>query len=379
LDNVTHTLFAATLARTQLGRAGRGTTAALVIASNLPDIDIITTAGGAATYLKWHRGPTHGPLGIVGLGLVTAAIVTLAYRYVPQLRRNQPDTDAGAASPDASFTMLAVVSTIGALLHVLMDLPTSYGVRALSPFSWRWFGMDWMPIIDIYLLIVLMSGLFFGLRSKAARRWNATIVLTMMAVNYGIRATAHHQALVAAPRLMGPTLPAPCDPASAQSGIIDVWPRPPLAKPPLLPGKRCLVEIAAIPDFTGPFSWRVIAQMSNAFEIYQVDLLDQRLREPETAGDVFWRQVRRYPNNWTPVVETAATSGVGRIFLGFSRFPAARTVVDGEGATVVRWTDMRFVLGVGMADRPRGGPDMFTATVRVDPGGGILDERLGSR
>ena len=108
-------------------------------------------------------------------------------------------------------------------------------------------------------------------------------------------------------------------------------------------------------------------------------VLDQRLREPETAGDVFWRQVRRYPNNWTPVVETAATSRVGRIFLGFSRFPAARTVVDGKGATVVRWTDMRFVLGVGMADRPRGGPDMFTATVWVNPGGEILDERLGSR
>src|SRR4029453_18263884 len=142
MDNVTHTLFAATLARTQLGRAGRGTTAALIIASNLPDIDIITTAGGAATYLKWHRGPTHGPLGVVGLGVLTAVMVTLAYRYVPQLKRNRSGTDAPAAEPDASFAMLAIVSSIGALLHVLMDLPTSYGVRMLSPFSWRWFGVD---------------------------------------------------------------------------------------------------------------------------------------------------------------------------------------------------------------------------------------------
>jgi membrane-bound metal-dependent hydrolase YbcI (DUF457 family) len=379
LDNVTHTLFAVTLARTPLGRAGRGTTAALVIASNLPDIDIVTTAGGVASYLKWHRGPTHGPLGIIALGLVTAAIVKLAYRYVPPSRRNESGKNAGDASPDARFAMLAIVSTIGTLLHVLMDLPTSYGVRALSPFSWRWFGMDWMPIIDIYLLIVLMSGLFFGLRSRSARRWNATIVLTMMAVNYGIRAAAHHQALVAAPRLMGPTLPAPCDSASAQSSLIDVWPRAPIATPAMPPGKRCLVEIAAIPDFTGPFSWRVIAQMSNAFEVYQVDLLDERLREPEAAGEVFWRQVRRYPNNWTPLVEQAATSRIGRIFLGFSRFPAARTVVDAQGATVVRWTDMRFVLGIGMADRPRGSPDMFSATVRVDRSGEIRDERLGSR
>src|SRR4051794_20065708 len=50
MDNVTHTLFALTLARTPLGRAGRGTTAALVLASNAPDIDIVATIGGAASY-----------------------------------------------------------------------------------------------------------------------------------------------------------------------------------------------------------------------------------------------------------------------------------------------------------------------------------------
>src|SRR5262245_12326276 len=80
MDNVTHSLFGATLARTPLGRAGRGTTAALVLASNAPDIDIVTTAGGALKYLEWHRGPTHGPLGVVGLGVVTAAIVYSAMR-----------------------------------------------------------------------------------------------------------------------------------------------------------------------------------------------------------------------------------------------------------------------------------------------------------
>ncbi len=75
MDNVTHTLFAATLARTPLSRAGRGTTAALILASNAPDIDIVATAGGSVNYLSWHRGLSHGPLGIVGLGVVTAALV----------------------------------------------------------------------------------------------------------------------------------------------------------------------------------------------------------------------------------------------------------------------------------------------------------------
>ena len=76
MDNVTHTLFGATLARTPLARAGRGTFAALVVASNAPDVDIIAAlSGGTRTYLAWHRGPTHGPLGVLGLGLASAVVV----------------------------------------------------------------------------------------------------------------------------------------------------------------------------------------------------------------------------------------------------------------------------------------------------------------
>ena len=41
MDNLTHTLFGLTLARTPLGRAGRGVTTALVLASNAPDIDAV--------------------------------------------------------------------------------------------------------------------------------------------------------------------------------------------------------------------------------------------------------------------------------------------------------------------------------------------------
>src|SRR5262245_6082105 len=297
MDNLTHTLFGASLARTPLGRAGRGATAALIIASNLPDIDIVTTAGGSISYLHWHRGPTHGPIGVIAPGLATAAIVTGAYRLLPLLRR-----DATRDHSDVtSFGMLAIIASIGAALHVLMDLPTSYGVRILSPFSWRWFGVDWLPIIDIWLLIILLAGLLFGLRSPAAKRWNAAIVLTMMAVNYGIRGAAHHQALALAPRLLGPTMPQPCDPTAPQAGVVDVWPRTTAAMPVLPAGKRCLVEIAAVPEFIGPFSWRIIAQMSNSYEMYQLDLLDARLTRSDGrsgAGEVFWRRLRRYPNIW---------------------------------------------------------------------------------
>jgi inner membrane protein len=157
MDNLTHTLFAATLARTPLDRAGRGTTAALVLASNAPDIDIVTSAGGALSYLQWHRGPTHGPLGVAALGLVVAAMVWTGSRLLDRLRGNETDGRDGAR-----FGPLALVSMLGVLLHILMDVPTSYGTRLLSPFDWHWFAIDLVPIIDIYLLTVLAACLWFG-------------------------------------------------------------------------------------------------------------------------------------------------------------------------------------------------------------------------
>src|ERR1700674_1982005 len=128
MDNLTHTLFALTLARTPLARAGRGTTAALVLASNAPDIDVGAAIRGTDAYLRWHRGPTHGPLGIVALGLLVAAIVRLG---VPVLDKSKEEEGV------ATWPMLVAVSIIGVLCHVLMDFPTSYGSRVLRPFDWH--------------------------------------------------------------------------------------------------------------------------------------------------------------------------------------------------------------------------------------------------
>jgi membrane-bound metal-dependent hydrolase YbcI (DUF457 family) len=377
LDNLTHSLFGVTLARTPLGRAGRGTTAALILASNAPDIDIVTTAGGAVKYLEWHRGMTHGPLGIVGLGVVTAVLVWIGRRFYDE-RWGKPNAGAGSGatdSQDAPLGMLIAVSIVGVLLHVLMDLPTSYGTRLLSPFDWHWFAMDWMPIIDIYLLMALVIGLL-GRSTPQQRRAKAAFVLLVMATNYGVRAAAHRQALEVAPRLFGPTLPAPCDPRDESTGIVDSWPRPAAPSDPPS-GKRCLVEIVAMPSFTSPFAWRIIAQMSNAYEIHDIDLLDRRYREPESGSEAPWRLTLRYPNVWTPMVEKAATTHLGQVYLGFSRLPAARSAVDSNGATTVRWTDMRFAGGAFALDQPGPRTNPFTATVRLGADGKILSEYLG--
>jgi hypothetical protein len=135
----------------------------------------------------------------------------------------------------------------------------------------------------------------------------------------------------------------------------------------------------AMPSFTSPFSWRIIAQMSNAYEIKDLDLLDRRYREPDSESEAPWRTTIRYPNVWTPIVEKASTTHLGRVYLGFSRMPAARSAVDAQGVTVVRWTDMRFVGGLPGMDQRASRAVPFTASVRVSADGQILQETLGDR
>src|SRR5687768_764702 len=241
MDNLTHTLFGATLARTPLDRAGRGTTAALILASNAPDVDIVTTLNGAINYLAWHRGPTHGPLGVAGLGLIVAGMVWIGSRLL----------DRDRTAMHAPFTSLAAVSLFGVLCHVLMDLPTSYGTRLLSPFNWHWYAVDLMPIIDVYLLAALATCFWFGNRHEWRRR-NVVIALSLMALNYGLRIAAHREALATASRVFGPTLPERCDAAGSQGPLIDRWPiHGPLSDRDA--ERRCVLEIAALPTFASPF------------------------------------------------------------------------------------------------------------------------------
>ena len=274
--------------------------------------------------------------------------------------------------------MLLAVSLIGVMLHVLMDFPTSYGTRLLSPFDWHWFAIDWMPIVDIYLLIALAAGLLFGRGSAAAAKHrNAAIVFVLMAANYGLRGVAHHQALADAPRLFGPLLPPRCDPQMPSPSLIDRWPEARPAGPGDGSRTRCLVQIAAIPTFLSPFRWRVIAQLSNAYEIRELDVLNARLRGPASDTDVPWRVTVRFPNQWSPAVAQAAATRLGRVFLGFARFPAARWIVDDKtGIATVRWTDMRFAGGVLTLEHPVRRPGPFIAIVRIDANGRLLDEHL---
>ncbi len=337
MDNITHSLFAVTLAQTPLGRAGTGTTAALLIASNAPDVDIVAafTQGGVG-YLAAHRGPTHGPLGWLCLGIATAALVRMFSRQ-------------------ARFGRLLPVSILAVTLHGLMDLANPYGTRLLSPFDWSWYALDWLPIVDPYLLAALLTGMILMSIRSTARPRIAAVLLMIMAGDYTLRAAAHQRALEQATEGMQGSL-APCPPVSLARWSGRVIPSDG-DQPP------CVVA-SALPLFTSPFEWRAVRQWPDGSELFDLDLRRGR------RGAAVW-----FPNQQSLWIQRASRATTARVFLAFARLPSVR-VFSRDGQVVVQWSDLRFLGGLTQpADRRVAG--LFVATVRLDRQGRIIRENLG--
>jgi membrane-bound metal-dependent hydrolase YbcI (DUF457 family) len=341
VDNITHSLFALTLANAGLRRAGRGSTAALLIASNAPDIEVLTTlTGGRIGYLAAHRGPTHGPLGFA-LALAAGVVVWLAVRA------------SGKRSESASLLALVGVSSIGVLGHILMDFATSYGTRVLSPFRSTWYGVDWMPIIDVFLWAVLAAGC---ITARVRPEWRARVAISALLVlgcDYAVRAAAHGVALHEAVTIQ------------AQTTAMKT-PHPDTVFSYHNPGDPAELP-AALPTLTSPFRWRLVTRVPGGFQVRTLNLLDRSL---EDDGIVF-------PDDGGALVERASSSHLAQVFLDFSRFPAADAIGHRDGRTTVHWYDLRF------AEPPLGTSDgrrytsPFAVWIRLSPAGDIIGQGLG--
>src|SRR5215210_8252043 len=156
MDNLCHSLVGMALSRAGLARRAPLAMSTLVIANNLPDIDVGVFATGTLA-MSFRRGWTHGVLAQATLPIALTGAMLLYDRY---RKKAAPDDRAHAGQ-------LLFLSYVGVLLHVFMDFTNSYGVRLLMPFSDRWFYGDALYIVDPWLYLFL--GLGWWLSSRQPR------------------------------------------------------------------------------------------------------------------------------------------------------------------------------------------------------------------
>lgn len=286
MDNLTHTLIGVTVANAGLRRTyGRGTTLALAVASNIPDLDVFWGFLHDGPSFAYRRMLTHAAAGLPVLAAIGAFVHWRFYRHRP-------------------FRSWFFLYLLGAALHVVFDLANSYGVAVLYPFSRRRFEFASLFIVDLTLLVFLLMPL---LLSRLGSPWTRIEDLSRIAVRcvviyVGACVLLHHRAGLA-----------------LQSFIVNAEMRPSFSY--------------VFPEALGPQRFRGVVREEDTYRIYRIGSVGGRVAP---VG-------RAVTEDDHPDVARILQTADGRRLAWFMKAPVWQSV-PGAAAPARRWTvrDLRF-------------------------------------
>lgn len=179
MDNLTHTLVGAAVARSGPARSVPLAMGTLVVAANAPDIDVLSFVRGPYFALEFRRGITHGWPAMAALTVVVAG-GALAWDRIVRARRDPESTRA-------QWMPLLLLAGVGVLSHPLLDWMNSYGMRWGMPFGDAWSYGDTLFIIDPWLWLALGAAVYLsGSRERAGvLLWAGLAVATTALVLLG--------------------------------------------------------------------------------------------------------------------------------------------------------------------------------------------------
>lgn len=181
MENITHGLFGLALAGVALGNPQLITTteritlvATTVVASQLPDADIVYRAFGRWAYLEHHRGWSHSIPALAVGALVLSAVARFA--------------------SGLPYGYLLFYSLLGIGLHVLTDFLNSFGTQALIPWSkWR-IAWDLVPTFDPVMSFILLVGWLAWFTGTYPARPAGLLSLAVVALWVLVRLGLHSRA-----------------------------------------------------------------------------------------------------------------------------------------------------------------------------------------
>ena len=193
MDPICHTLVGASLGCTGLERKTRFGRTTLIIAANLPDIDVLAHFWGGAASYAFRRGITHGLPALVVLPILLAVLIMGWSRMWPVSKSGRK----------TSFRWLLVLAGIGVASHPALDWLNTYGMRWLMPMVNEWYYGDTLFIIDWIVWLVLFVGLMATrLLGSNQTAWfsrpaviSLTVVVAYISANFAITKVAERTAL----------------------------------------------------------------------------------------------------------------------------------------------------------------------------------------
>ncbi len=137
MDPLTHILFNAALARSEIIPDSRQVQAVMILAGIVPDLDLVWHSRGIPEYFIHHRRESHS---LPGLALLSLPLLALA-KYL---------------SPGLNWPLLYGCVWAGMLGHIFLDFLTVYGVPLLFPWKKRYFNFGILFILDPWLNLILL-------------------------------------------------------------------------------------------------------------------------------------------------------------------------------------------------------------------------------
>ncbi len=299
MDNVCHTLVGAALAESGLKHRSRLGYATLLVAANLPDVDVLSLLGGSGVALGFRRGWTHG---LPALVVMPIALVGLAILWDRWSRTRTPRLDP------IRPTQLLLLAYVGVITHPTLDHLNVYGMRWLMPFVDRWKYGDVLFIVDPWIWGLLAAGIYLSMRRAKVDREGA-----------GRPARAALGIVVAYITLMAGA-------GRAARGMVASE----LPRYGLNPQARLMV--APVP--LNPFRRVVVVEDRSGYRLGTFHWLPNPTVEFE--------DVHIARGDDSPAARLAAATNQGKTFLHWARFPFF--VVSPSGSSLVYIVDARYTL-----------------------------------
>ncbi|HYP05878.1 MAG TPA: metal-dependent hydrolase [Bryobacteraceae bacterium] len=318
MDNLTHTLTGVLLARAGLGKLSPRATWIAALAANIPDIDVVSLAGGPTAYLLYHRWATHAIVFVPLMAILPVLIVAALFR---------------AKLP---WFKAWLVSLVAVASHLLLDFTNPYGIRLWLPFSDDWPSLDITNVVDLWIWVILLVGCFWPLLSglvgseigSKAKPGQGTAIAALIAIALydGARFISHRSAT-----------------DTLQTRVYEG----------AAPRKTFL-----FPHFANPMRWDGWVETERSWQLVRVDMAQEEF-DPEPLR-MAWKAEEQ------PAMAVARQLPVFQVMQKFARTPLWRVTPSAgvPDADLVELIDLRF---------GRGEQNGFRATAVVDKTGRVIE------
>ncbi len=273
-----------------------------VLGGLAPDFDLVSLLMGGTSFFKYHRVVTHS----IFAPFVFAFIIGAVFSKFKFQKKDFFKSD---------FSKYYLLGFAAVFSHLFLDFVTSQGIVLFYPFSNQLMSWSVMPLVDILLLIIFVSGLVVMELLPQKKVKVSALVLIFIACLF-----------------------------TAKFGLYEI-------------AGNTVHELdgyehaTLMPDYFNPFEWRVVIETEQSFQVSDYSLFNGLKNDFE------------FEKQFNDLIAFSKASKLVDKFIETSRYPVA--VVN---ENTVKWFDLRVSNDGHMG---------YTAMVTLDENLEVSEERMG--